>query len=161
MKNLKLEFTWALYFVLFSVVWIGLEKWLGFHDQYIDKQFFVSYFYAIPTIIIYCLAIKNIKAKKFLNNMTWQQGMVSGIFVSFFVAMFVPLSQFVCFEFVTPHFFENMIKLMTENKTMKAVDAANYFCLKSYIVQGIFSTLSFGVCVSGIVAYFLQTKSLK
>ncbi len=93
--------------------------------------------------------------------MSWQQGMVSGVFISFFMALLVPLSQYVCFEFITPHFFENMIQFAIEKKMMSADAAANYFCLKSYIVQGVFSTLSFGVCLSGIVAYFLQTKSLK
>ncbi|MBC8644388.1 hypothetical protein H9W95_10765 [Flavobacterium lindanitolerans] len=36
--------------------------------------------------------------------------------------------------------------------------AANYFNLRSYIIQSIFFTLSIGMVISAIVAYFVQTK---
>lgn len=158
MKNFTIEIKWAIIFSVVSVLWIGFENFLGWHDIHIKNQLFGSYFFLLPSILIYVLAIKDKKINFFSGMMSWQQGMVTGVYLSFFIALLSILVQIVCFEFITPHFFENMIKYMLVTDGMTLQEARDYFNLTSYVKQGVFGSLSMGVVTSSIVAYFMQTK---
>ena len=161
MKNFKIEVKWAFVFSISSLFWVVLEKLLGWHDVAIEKELFGTYFFAIPFVLIYLLAIRDKKINFFNKTMTWQQGMVTGVYLSFFIALLSPVVQLLSYKFVSPEFFQNMIAYVVLHKKMTDVAAAAYFCLNSYIKQGVFSSLSIGVVLSAIVAYFLQSKPIK
>lgn len=159
LKNYKLEIKWAIIFSLTSLLWFSTEKILGFHDVYIKKQMVVSYFFAVPAILIYFLAIKEKKTLIFRGVMTWKQGAVSGIYISLFVAVFGLFVNYVCLEFVSPDYFNNISEYLISSKIMTQQGAKEYFNLKSYLIEGVFGALSVGVVTSAIVAFFLQTKN--
>ena len=159
LKNYKLEIKWAIIFSLTSLLWFSTEKILGFHDVYIKKQMAVSYFFALPAIMIYFFAIREKKATIFGGVMSWKQGAVSGIYISLFVAVFGLLVNYVCLEFISPDYFENISEYLIATKAMTTQGAKEYFNLKSYLIEGVFGALSVGVVTSAIVAFFLQTKN--
>lgn len=161
MKNFKIEMKWAFVFSITSLFWVVLEKLFGWHDVAIEKELFGTYFFAIPSVLIYWLALCDKKNNFFNKNITWQQGMVTGVYLSFFIALFSPIVQLLSYKFVSPEFFQNMIRYVVLDKKMTEVAAAAYFCLNSYIKQGVFSSLSIGVVISAIVAYFLQSHTIK
>ena len=158
MKNLQTEIKWAFIFSMASLLWIAGEQIVGFHDKHIDKQLFVSYFFSIPTVILYIVAIHDKKTVFYKGQISWQQGMVSGVYLSFAIAVLSVLVQIVAFKIISPLFFDNMIKYMVTTKTMTNVAAADYFNLMSYCKQAVFGSLSVGVVLSAIVAYFVQTN---
>lgn len=161
MKNFAVEIKWAFVFSNASLLWFVLERFLGWHDVAIEMELFGSYFFAFPFVLIYLLALREKKINFFYNKMSWQQGMVTGVYLSFFIALFSLVVQFLSYKFVSPEFFQNMIKYVVSSKKMTGVAAAEYFSLNSYIKQGVFSSLSVGVVLSAIVAYFLQSKPIK
>lgn len=55
MKNFKIEIKWALIFILTSLVWMALEKALGWHDEKIADHSTLTNIFAIPAIAIYVL----------------------------------------------------------------------------------------------------------
>ena len=92
--------------------------------------------------------------------MNWRQGFISAIIISFIVAVFSPLAQFITHEIISPLYFEKLIKLSVENQRMTKEQAENYFNLTSYIWQSISGGISSGVVIGAIVAYLIRTKSV-
>ena len=158
LKTLQLEIKWAVVFSIVSLLWFTIEKMLGLHDENIQMQLIFSYFFTIPAILIYFLAIADKKKNVFKGIMTWKQGVVSGVYISFFVAVFSIFINFLCLTFISPAYFQNISEYVVSTKAMTAEGAKEYFNLKSYMIQGVFGALSIGVVTSAIVAFFLQTK---
>ena len=69
MKKYTVEIKWALIFVVFALVWMVFEKWMGWHGEHIDKHATYTNIFAIPAIVIYVLAVA---VGEFLLVDTWQ-----------------------------------------------------------------------------------------
>jgi len=159
MKKFTVEIKWAIIFTTVNVAWVAFEKTMGFHSEHIEKQMFFGYLFAIPTLIIYALALVEKKRTYFLGNMNWMQGVATGLFMSLFISILSPIGQYISYALVSPDFFKNAIGCATQSKQMSVTVATTYFNLKSYIIQGIVGSISSGIVTSAIVAYFLQSKS--
>ena len=92
--------------------------------------------------------------------MTWKQGFLSGVVLSIVISILSPLVQYISYTFISPNFFTNIIKYAIDHKVQTQVQAEAYFSIKSYILQGLFGSLSMGVITAAIVAYFLKNKKL-
>lgn len=158
LKTLKIELKWAFIFSNVALLWFIFEKMLGYHDEKVENQLFFAFIFAIPSLAIYFLAIKDKRKNVFKGLMTWKQGVVSGIFIALFVAIFSIIVNYICLVFISPDFFSNISKHVVATKAMTAVEAENYFNLKNYLLEGIYGALSAGVVASAIMAFFLKTK---
>ncbi len=162
MKNYSIEIKWTLRFILLVLAWTIGEKFVGLHDQHIDKYAYYTNLFAVPAFLFYYLGLKEKKKEVYHNNMTWTQGFVSGVVLSFFIAILMPIAQFVIYKSITPHFFETIIEYKTKSplliRHITLKDAQSYFNLKSYMIQGVFSGLSMGIITGAIVSLFLRTK---
>jgi hypothetical protein len=158
MKKFTIEIKWALIFTIAGLLWMFLEKKLGWHDALIAKQPIYTMLFSIIAIIIFVLAIKDKKSNYYENDMDWKQGFLSGSIVSLIVAILSPLSQYIIMEIISPNYFQNAINNATLNNNMSLETAKAFFNLKSYIFQAAFGGLSVGIVTSAIVAYFIKTK---
>ena len=160
MKKFAIEIKWAIISIIIFLAWMTLEKQLGFHDEKLKWQMVFTLLILIPTFIIYFLALRDKKKNYYQNKMNWKQGFISSIVISFVVAIFSPISQFITHEFITPDYFEKMISLSVESKRMTLEQAQNYFNLSAYIWQSISGGISMGVVIGAIVAYLIRTKTV-
>ena len=158
MKKIAIEIKWGIIFTISGLLWMYLEKSLGWHDVLIAKQPIYTMLFSIIAIIVFVLAIKDKKTNYFENSMDWKQGFLSGCIVSLIVALLSPISQFITSEFISPNYFQNAIKFATDNNRMQLEEAQAYFNLKSYIFQGAYGALSMGIVTSAIVAFFMKSK---
>lgn len=157
MKKFSIEIKWGAVFSIVSLLWMYLEKGLGWHDENIAVHAIYTNLFAIVAIILYVFALLD-KRKNFFNGkMTWTQGFVSGIIISVVVAILSPLAQYITHEFITPDYFENAIENSVLNGNTRE-NAEAYFNLKSYILQSFFFALVAGVVTSAIVALFVRKK---
>ncbi len=161
MKKFQLEIKWAILFSLLTLLWTIGEKISGLHDIHLDKHVFYTNFFAIPAILVYVFALIDKKKNEFQNTMSFQQGFVTGVYISFIIMILSPIVQYISMTFISPNYFENVISFVIKNKSMTAIQAHQYFNLKSYIFQSAFFALSVGIVTAAIVAYFLQSKSNK
>jgi len=158
MKKFSIEFKWAVNFSIASLIWMIVEKSTGLHDVHIDKYYIYSNVFALVAVAIYFFALLD-KKKNFYNNaIDWKQGFVSGIILSFFIALLSPLVQYVSFEYISPKYFENFIGHAVANKSLTLDQAKAYYSINSYILQGVSNALSMGVITSAIVALVIRTK---
>ncbi|WP_026935475.1 DUF4199 domain-containing protein [Christiangramia echinicola] len=158
MKKYSIEIKWGIIFSLVSLVWMFLEKGLGWHDENIAQHAIYTNFFAIIAIALYVLALLDKRKNYFNGTMTWTQGFISGIVISIVVAILSPLAQYVTHEFITPDYFDNVIAYSVESGAMTQEAAEEYFNLTSYVIQSFFFALVVGVVTSAIVAYFVKKK---
>ncbi|MCG9972990.1 DUF4199 domain-containing protein [Christiangramia crocea] len=158
MKKFSIEIKWGIIFSIVALLWMFLEKGLGWHDENISKHAIYTNLFAIVAIVLYVFALLDKRKNFYEGKMTWTQGFISGIIISVVVAIFSPLAQYITHEFITPDYFPNVIDYSVESGAMTREAAEGYFNLQSYILQSFFFSLVVGVVTSAIVALFVRKK---
>lgn len=159
MKNIKIEFKWAIIFATMTLVWMVLEKVCGLHGKYIDYHLYLTNLFAIPAIWVMVLALKNKKNNFYNGNMSYQQGLLSGIILSLIIATLSPLTQWIISYVITPEYFPNVIKRSVELGYYKTTaEAAANFNYKNYAVQSTIGAFIMGFITTAIAMIFIRTK---
>jgi hypothetical protein len=159
MKNLKIEIKWAIIFSVIGLLWMLLEKLVGLHSTHIDKHMYLTNLFAIPAIIVMVLALKDKKKDFYVGQITYKQGLISGIILSVFIALLSPLTQWITSTIITPEYFPNVIAYSVETGYYKSIEEAEaYFNLRSYIVQSTIGALIMGILTTAIAMIFIRSK---
>lgn len=158
MKKFATEIKWAIIFTITALVWMVLEKALGWHDVLIEKHALYTNFFALVAIAVFVFALINKRNTDLSGKMTWKQGFVSGIIISVVVALLTPLSQYITHEFISPDYFKNAIAHAVDSGATSKENAETFFNFNSYTKIAAFGGLSMGVVTSAVVAFFVKTK---
>jgi ascorbate-specific PTS system EIIC-type component UlaA len=159
MKNIKIEIKWALLFVFMSLVWMCLEKFTGLHSTYIDYHLYLTNLFIIPAIWFFVLALKDKKRNFYHGEMSYKQGVISGLILTLLIAICNPLTQWITTYFITPEYFPNVIKRSVEiDYYQTTAEAEANFNYKNYAIQGTIGALIMGTITTLIVMLFLRTK---
>ncbi|HLV92155.1 MAG TPA: DUF4199 domain-containing protein [Aequorivita sp.] len=162
MKNIKIEVKWALIFSIVGLLWMVLEKISGIHGRYIDYHLYLTNLFAIPAITMMVLALKDKKKNFFKGQMTYKQGLVSGLVLSVLIAIISPLTQWVTTYIITPEYFPNVIKRSVELGYYSTTeDAKAQFNYKNYAISGMVFSFIMGVFTTAIAMIFLKSKVRK
>ena len=158
MKNLKVEIKWAILFILMQWVWMTIEKLAGFHDERIDQHALITNFIAIPSILIYVLALLEKRKKAYAGKMTYVQGLKTGLWMTLFISILAPLSQYIISTFISPEYFDAIIAYSVEAGQMTQSEAEAYFNLNNYMMIVLYSTPVMGIITTFIVAIFTRRQ---
>lgn len=162
MQKIKIEFKWSIIFSIVGLVWMLLEKLVGLHSTYIDYHMYLTNLFAIPAIWVMVLALKDKKRNFYGGQMTYVNGLVSGLVLSAIIAAFSPLTQWITSFVITPEYFPNVIKRSVELGYYKTTaEAEAVFNYKNYATQGLMGALGMGVVTTAIAMIFLRTKPAK
>jgi hypothetical protein len=156
MKDIKIEIKWAIIFAIMSLLWMVLERIVGLHEAHIDKHETYTNFIAIPAIAIYVFALLDKRKNNYHGKMTYMQGFICGLIITLFVTILSPLTQYVTSNFITPHFFQNMIEYSISAGKATPEAAEDYFNLDNYIVQGLIGAPIMGLITTALVAVFTR-----
>jgi len=160
MKTIKIEIKWALIFSVMALLWMVLEKLSGLHGKYIDYHLYLTNLFAIPAIWIMVLALKDKKKHSYGGQMSYPQGLISGIILSVIIALLSPLTQWITSYVITPEYFPNVIKRSVELGYYKTTqEATAHFNYPNYAVQGAIGALTMGIISTPIAMIFIQTKN--
>jgi hypothetical protein len=160
MKNFRIELKWGVIFFLSGLLWMVLEKSLGWHDSLIAQHATYSLAYAPIAIFIYVLALKDKKKNTYAGKMSFVQGLVSGLIITVVVVLLTPLSQYITHELVSPSYFPNIIAYSVQQGRLTLSEAEAYFTLKNYITQSILFAAFMGGLTTAGVMFFLRTKAV-
>ena len=158
MNKYTCEIKWAVIFCFVMLIWMLMEKLLGWHSNHIDKQQYLTNLFAIPAIAVYVFALREKRNKDFNGKMTWLQGFLSGFLITVIVTILSPLTQYITSVIITPEFFPNAIEYATKSGKMTIEKASEFFTLKNYIIQGLIGSFVMGAATSAIVAVFVKRK---
>jgi hypothetical protein len=160
MKNIKTEIKWSVIFSIVALLWMVLEKLSGLHGKYIDYHLYLTNLFAIPAIVVMVMALKDKKKFFYRGNMSYMQGLISGIFLSLFIALLSPLTQWITSYVITPEYFPNVIKRSVELGYYKTiVEAKANFNYQNYAIQGFIGALIMGIVTTAIAMIFIRTKT--
>lgn len=158
MKNYSIEIKWALRFTLLTLAWSIGEKAIGLHDEHIADYGMYTNLFLFPALLFFYLAIHEKKKYVYNNSMNWTQGFVSGIVISFIIALLNPAVQYIIYKSITPHFFDNIIAYKIKNHYMTLENAKVYFNLKTYMIESTFTGLSKGIITGALVSLLIRNK---
>ena len=159
MKNRKIEIKWAVIFSIMGLLWMVLEKLCGLHSTYIDYHLYLTNLFAIPAIIVMVMALKDKKKSFYGGQMTYKQGLISGIILSILIALISPLTQWITSYVITPEYFPNVIKRSVEIGYYKTTEEAQAnFNYKNYAIQGAIGALIMEIVTTAIAMIFIRTK---
>ena len=159
MEKIKIEIKWVFIFILMTLLWMGLEKISGLHDQHIDYQMYLTNLYAIPAVIVFIMALKDKKKNFYHGQMNLKQGFISGLIITLIVTLFAPLTQWIISYVITPEYFPNVIKRSVEIGYYKTTEEAEAnFNYKNYAIGSTIASFVMGTLTSLVVAFFLKSK---
>ena len=159
MNKYKIEVKWASAFVIMQLLWMLFEKLMGLHSQNIDKHPIYTNLVAIPSIAIYMFALLDKRKNYFQGTMTYKEGFITGVIITFIVTLFSPLTQLIVSNIITPEYFPNVIKHSVNTGLMTEVEALKFFNLKSYIKQAVIGTPIMGMITTLIIAFLTKKKN--
>jgi hypothetical protein len=157
MKKFEIELKWASVYTAISIAWVYLEKYLGYHDEYISSQAIFSFWLMIPQILVYALAIREKRELYYKGEITWQKAFISGVVLTAVIGGLSPASIYTMTEIVTPEFFSNIIEVRAAQGIPRE-GLVQIYNLNTYISQAIFNNLGSGVFFSAITALVLKNK---
>ena len=162
MKKYSIEIKWAIIFIVMSLAWMVLEKLAGLHSTHINKHMYLTNLYAIPAVIVIVLALKDKKRNFYHGNMSYLQGLISGLIISAIVGIFSPLMQWIISYVISPEYFPNVIEYSLKTGYYKTREEAEaFFNYKSYAVQSTIASLVMGAITTAIAMIFSRTKNSK
>lgn len=160
MNKFKIELKWALIFVIMTLLWMVLEKVTGLHDQYIDYHLYLTNLFAIPAIWVMVLALRDVKKSFYSGQMTYRQGLISGVIISIIIALISPLTQWIISYVITPEYFPNVIKRSVELGYFKTTaEAEANFNYPNYAKQSAIGALIMGIVTTAIAMIFIKSKN--
>ena len=159
MKHLQLEIKWALVFSVMTLLWMTAEKLCGLHGKYIDYHLYLTNLFAIPAIVVMVLALKDKKKSFYSGQMSYTQGLVSGLILSVLIAALSPATQWITSYVISPEYFPNVIKRSVELGYFKTTAAAEAnFNYANYAQQGLIGALLMGMVTTAIAMIFIRSK---
>ena len=159
MQKYAHEIKWGVLFTVAFLLWLYLEKLMGWHGPKIELHPTMTNIFAVVAIGIFVFGLLE-KRRKLGGTMIWKQGFISGLLISVVVAVLAPLSQWLAHTVISPDYFPNIIAHSVENGLMSRADAERTFSLGSYMVQGVVGGLVMGVITSAVVAFFVRKKEM-
>lgn len=159
MKKFSIEIKWGVIFTLIALLWMLFEKQVGWHDEFIADHAIYTNIFAVLAILVYVQALLDKRKNFYGGYMSWKQGFFSGLAVSVVVALFTPLSQYLTNTYISPDFFENVIRYSIESGKMTQTDAEKTYTMQSFIINSFFFALLVGAVTSAIVAIFVAKKA--
>lgn len=158
MKKFRFEIKWGIIFAIVTLLWMMLEKALGWHDELIEKHAMYTNFFAIVAVAIYVIALLDKRKNYYQGKMTWKQGFFSGVIIAVIVAILAPLTQYITSVYITPEYFPNVIEASVELGLKTREEAEAYFNLQNYILQSVIGAAAMGVVTAAIVSIFTMKK---
>lgn len=164
MKDFRIELRWGILFSFVLMGWMFLEKQMGWHTTHIDGQLGKHFLVLIIMfIIVFYAGIREKRDSFYKGSITWKRAFISGAMIAVLITVLSPFVQFFIYHYISPDYFKNMIdyQMNKEKFPMKKESAEMFFTMKGYIIQAVFTDLSFGLMTSAILALFLRTDKKK
>ena len=137
------EIKFALMFSGLNILWMLGEKLTGLHDVHIADHAFYTNYFAVPSILLYAVAMYQ-KQTLLGGEMNFKQGFMSGIGITMIVTALTPVVQFLIHTIITPEYFIN-VRAFAIQEGMKTEVADTHFTLNSYILLSVFTGFVYGV----------------
>lgn len=156
MSQYRTELKWAAIFTVMSLLWMFLEKALGWHDELIHKHPEYTMLFIIPAAIVYYIALMDVRNSKFKGRASWKQMVLAGIIMSVFVAVLAIPAQWAVNNIISPDYFENAIEYAVQSGKASREIAKKSFNPQSYMLMAPIFSFFYGAVISAFIALIVK-----
>lgn len=155
MTKIKLEIYWGFYLAFTFILWMQLERWLGFHTEKIIVQPLFSSLLFIPLTFLYWRALLLKKQNDYNNTITFQQSFISSLLITAVFALFLPVALYFSLKYISPDLLQNFIAKTMKSGKVSLKEAQSYYNFKSLLLMNYSSLLPIGI----IIGYVISKKN--
>ena len=147
---------YGLLFASAIFLWAVAETLVGLHGRYIRYHEYLSYFFAVPAVIIMYSGVR--PARHMQQRQSFRSGLLKGLAITAVVVALCPLVWYVFCTFVNPGFLGNMVTHAVEDRGMDPQAAARRYSLYGYITVSVLSTAIVGSVISLVMAIIMAAR---
>ena len=153
-----IELKWGLILAASSLLWIIIERWLGWYSNQIPSYVRLTNIYGIPALLIYCLALAEKREKDYSGELTWKDGFIAGLMITLIFLILTPLIKYTGYTFIAPEYFKNIIDFGVNVKKKDKGALTAFFNMKNVIVQGLYGVAIMGALCSAVAALIVKKR---
>jgi hypothetical protein len=142
-----------------NIIWMLGEKLTGLHDVHIADHAFYTNYFAVPSILLYAVAMYQ-KQTLLGGEMNFKQGFMSGLGITMIVTALTPVVQFLIHTIITPEYFIN-VRAFAIQEGMKTEVADTHFTLNSYILLSVFTGFVYGIITTIFTTIMIRYIRMK
>jgi len=158
MKKLQIEFKWAILFSVALLCWILFEKTMGWYQDEISDFWWLTLFFEPFALLIYLLALREKRRVVYNRKITWAQAILSGIIISFIVAILSPITEYIAYNFFTPEHFKAVSESSVTNELMANSKLNDVFNINNYRWESAFGLFGFGILNTIVAGFFVRKR---
>lgn len=158
MTKIKLEIYWGFYLAFTFILWMQLERWLGFHTEKIIVQPLFSSLLFIPLTFLYWRALLLKKQNDYNNTITFQQSFISSLLITAVFALFLPIALYFSLKYISPNLLQNFIAKTMKSGKVSLKEAQSYYNFKSLLLMNYSSLLPIGIIIGYVISKKNATK---
>lgn len=158
MNKLKIEIYWAFYLAFTYILWMQIEKWLGFHDSKIQFQPLIDLLICIPFSFLYYRALFLKNKNNYSDQITFNQAFLSSIILTGIFAVFLPVAIFFVTKYISPDLYSNFINFAVKNNGIKLETASSLYNFKSFLFMNLSTLIPIGIVIGYIVSKVISNK---
>ena len=156
MGKYRTELKWSAIFFFTTILWLIIEKMMGWHDEKITEHATYSIIYDGLFILIFVLAFWNRRRQSGFKGFSWRNGVAYGMVITCIITVLSPLVQTIMHKFISPDFFQNVIEIAVNHNLMTLAEARNKFNLGNYILENLIGTFALGTLCSLVLAFLFK-----
>lgn len=158
MKKLQIELKWAILFSVALLCWILFEKTMGWYQDEISDFWWLTLFFEPFALLIYLLALREKRRVVYNRKITWAQAILSGVIISFIVAILSPITEYIAYNFFTPENFNAVSESSVTNELMARSKLNDVFNINNYRWESAFGLFGFGILNTIVAGFFVRKK---
>lgn len=157
---MKREFKWAVILTVLSLGWLSALMFFGFQEAPKANQYFLySGLFYVLFAVIYFLALAD-RRKGQRGYLTRRDGFLTGLIVTFFYVILIPLNVLVFYVIINPDFFNDMVHAaVLSGDTLQ--EAESQYNLWGYIANSMLLSAIIGGLISATAAFVLERQPQK
>lgn len=158
---MKAAFFYGILFATILFLWYCLEYLLGLHDTYIEYHAFVSYFFAVPVVVVMASAVRHRKRQLHGGEGVRFGTLFSFGFVVALVASFVVVPvMYVFIQWVNPGFLDALAQHAIGAEGMDPSLASRRFSIGGFLLQHAALILIVGAVAAFVISVIMAAKRL-
>jgi hypothetical protein len=145
LSDYKIEAKWTLIYFAVAILWFGLEKVMGLHEERIALYGALSLLFLMPAGLIFYAVLMDKRYGFYKGNMHYRQAFACGVVFTLGITLVSPLIQIINLELISPEYFDNAIAYAVESGKMSYNLALSQYNIGTALSQNIMGSLLIGL----------------
>ena len=152
------EIKWAFVLTIAQLLWIVCEKQIGLYTTHIEDFSVYTHLFFVPALVVYLLALLEIKNKHANGTITYRQGLFAGLRIMYISTMLSPIT--ITFRFVFFDLLSNLNSYFFDKTAISPGDTGDSSAFLWILILGLTATPVTGFILSTIIPLFIRGKSI-